>query len=484
MHRRQFLSAGPLAGAVLAAPAILRAAPARGEDIPLLREVLLTLHPGLYRYASPRGIEQGLQRLERNWNETPTLEARFLTLTRFLATLRCGHSYPNFYNQKRAVAERLFARKDCLPLTFQWIGDDMVVTQCLIEGVAIAPGSTITAIDGARPTAILARLLAYARADGGNDGKRRALLSPSGFDEIETFDVLRGLLYGVPPGGTFTLQLHAPGAQRDTAVELPAIDLAQRKRFIRPPDPRSNLPLWQWDMARDGIATLTMPGWAVFNSKWDWQAWLNERIDSLKGAKGLIVDLRQNEGGNDCGDLLLARLSERDIQRPAIDRLVRYRQTPKALDRYLDTWDDSFRDWGEAAVPHSDRFFRLVRSDDPPVIPAKGPAIRVPMVVLTSAQNSSATFQFAELVKSSGLGTLIGTTTGGNRRGINGGAFFFVRLPESGIEFDLPLIGTFPRAPQPDAGIVPDIAVANTARDIARGRDRVMERARAHLLAQ
>jgi hypothetical protein len=91
--------------------------------------------------------------------------------------------------------------------------------------------------------------------------------------------------------------------------------------------------------------------------------------------------------------------------------------------------------------------------------------------------NSSATFQFADLVQASKLGLLVGAPTGGNRRGINGGAFFFLRLPASGLEVDLPLIGTFPATPQPDAGLTPDVAVAETQEDIAQGRDTVLNRA-------
>lgn len=64
-----------------------------------------------------------------------------------------------------------------------------------------------------------------------------------------------------------------------------------------------------------------------------------------------------------------------------------------------------------------------------------------------------------------------------NRRGINGGSFFFVRLLASGIEFDLPLIGYFRLKPEPDAGIAPDIAVAASIADVAAGRDPALERA-------
>jgi len=67
-------------------------------------------------------------------------------------------------------------------------------------------------------------------------------------------------------------------------------------------------------------------------------------------------------------------------------------------------------------------------------------------------------------------------------RGINGGAYFFVRLPKSGLEFDLPIKGYYPERPQPDAGVTPDIAVSTSAADIAAGYDRVLETARKVLL--
>ncbi|MCS3810253.1 hypothetical protein FHY19_003321 [Xanthomonas arboricola] len=57
--------------------------------------------------------------------------------------------------------------------------------------------------------------------------------------------------------------------------------------------------------------------------------------------------------------------------------------------------------------------------------------------VLTSADNSSATFEFARQLQRNGLATLVGQPTGGNLRGINGGAFFFLHLPNSHIEVDL-----------------------------------------------
>jgi C-terminal processing protease CtpA/Prc len=111
-----------------------------------------------------------------------------------------------------------------------------------------------------------------------------------------------------------------------------------------------------------------------------------------------------------------------------------------------------------------------------PIAP-KGPRYKGKVFVLISAANSSATFQFANLIKANQLGHLIGEATGGNQRGINGGAFFFMTLPHSKLVVDIPLIGTFPPTRMPDAGVAPDVVVVDTQADIAVGRDAAMLRA-------
>lgn len=488
MNRRDFLSStAAVVGAHAALPSIARAASTKASnDIAIVREILTTLHPGLYRYNSPLTINAALSALSRQWNAEPDLATRYLALSRFLATIKCGHSYANFFNQTSAVQKQLFDRGTRLPFAFKWVSDKMVVLQDQSCTGSLPRGTVIKAINDTPAKSMLDGLMPYARADGNNDAKRRASLSMTSGDAYETFDVFHGLLFG-PPGlkrGEHRLRIRLPRTTADVQVDLPALTLAQRNGFMKNTNYRGDSPVWDWTMRDDGIAVLQMDGWALFDSKWDWKAWLNDRLDSLAGAKGLIVDIRENEGGLDCGDVILSRLAKKDIIKPKARRLVRYEKTPAHLDPYLDTWDKSFRDWGNQAEKLDDRFFSLKRWDDGGVLTAKTPSVTVPMAVLTSAQNSSATYQFASLAKQLGLGTLIGETTGGNQRGINGGAFFFARLPESGIEFDVPLIGYFPDRKMPDAGITPDINVAVSAADIANGYDRPMADAVARLLRQ
>jgi hypothetical protein len=398
----------------------------------------------------------------------------YLSLSRFLAGVRCGHSYANFYNQKKAVAASLFAGRDKLPFHFRWLDRRMIVTDP--RGLAgLARGDEICRINGRASGAIVQELMAYTRADGHNDAKRIAQLAVEGLEDYETFDVFHALAYPQRPEG-FELEVARAG-KAAKRMAAPAIDLAGRRaQHKEPADP--NAPTFSLAFGARGEAILAMRSWALYDSKWDWKGFLDDAFRQIadRRSDALIVDVRGNEGGLDCGDEIIAHCIDRDLSRAGYERRVRYQKTPADLDPFLDTWDLSFRDWGRDAVKLDDRFYRLLESNSEsraPIRP-KGPRFHGKLLVLVDAVNSSATFQFANLVQSNGLGVLVGAPTGGNRRGINGGAFFFLRLPGSGLEADLPLIGTFPLTPQPDAGLQPDRRIVVSREDVAAGRDRVM----------
>ena len=455
------------------ATARLSPADVRG-DIEILRRAL-ALHPGLYRYASPDDVAGWLAGFERDFVAASDEAGRYLVLSRLLARFRCGHTYASHYNQTPEVVQRLFSRPTRLPFEFRWFGTEMVVTRVYAGVPGLVPGSRVEQLNGVSSARVLRELMTYARADGHNDAKRRSLLSQQGQDSVEYFDVFQSLLFP-PKGGVHRLAVRSPAGKLQR-LELPAITLQARQAQSRVPA-NDGTPFWQWDMRQDGIAVLTMPGWAMYSLKWkNWEPWLQERLDSLAGAKALLIDLRANEGGEEIGENLLARFAPRDLEFAAYAERVRFRQTPADLDPYLDTWDNSFRRLGEGGADLGGGYFQRPGSVSRQIISAKGPRLTLPVAALVGAVNSSATFQFSLQAQSSRLVTLIGQTTGGNLRGINGGCFFFVRLPASGLEFDLPLVGYFSPTPQPDAGITPDIAVTERWEDVMLGRDATMDAA-------
>jgi hypothetical protein len=467
-----FLPAPATAGDTLLSPAAMRA------DIDILSDAYVSLHPGLYRYLTPAGFRREYQRLDRFAATPRTLGDFYLALSAFTASVRCGHSFLNPANQTPAVASALFGKPDRLPFAFTWLDRRMIVTADLGSGHHLPIGSEIVAIDGIGARDMLAKMLLYARTDGSNDARKVADLGIPGDADQPTFDVLRALLFP-SPGPSARVVARVDG--RTVVVACPLMTTAARDKALRHPSQGSPYG-WTFEV-RGQVGILTMPTWAVFHEKWDWQDFIDTSLDTAIDRKlsGIVIDVRDNGGGLDCGAAIIARLIEAPLTADSYSRHVRYRKTPDRLAPYLNTWDRSFKNWGASAIgPDAAGFYTLTRggdTSDTDVIQPKGRRFTPKVAVLVGPKNASATFGFAGLMQRHRLGTLIGEQTGGNCRGINGGAFFFVGLPRSGIEVDLPLIAYWPRTPQPDAGVMPDIAVPARVADIQAGRDAALGRA-------
>lgn len=467
-------------GPALAQPATLLPAADLQADVAILRQAFTALHPGLYRYNTPAQIDAAFHALEVDFQRDRSLAEAYLAFSVFAAKVKCGHTYLNFHNQNKAVAEALF-RSPSVPFHFRWLGKRMIVTKSFARDAHLQPGTEVLAINGTPVAAILERLLTVARADGSNDAKRVASLEVQGRESIEAFDVFFPLFYPSKAPG-MTLRLRGRTAKRPIEIVVPPVSPKERVADGKAAEAGT----FEFRLIDDRMAYLRMPTWALYNSKWDWKAFLAQSFETLarSGASDLVIDVRGNEGGNDVGGVIVSHLITAPAPRQPIKRLVRYRKVPDELAPYLDTWDPSFKDWGAAAIEQGDGFYRLRRDADDDVGAAIAPALprfagRV--WVLVGAANSSATFEFAQAIQQNHLGTLVGQPTGGNQRGINGGAFFFLRLPHSRLEVDLPLIGQFPDGNPPDAGLQPDVVVTPTVRDIAAGRDVEMEAVRNHI---
>lgn len=463
-------------------------------DARVLREAYEALHPGLYRYLTKADEDAAFAALNSKLDHDQSLQDAFVAFSEFAAKVRCGHTQANPFNQSKQTIDTLFKGANRVPFYFEWIDGRMVVTEDFSVLHVFPRGTEILSINEVPVSAILARLMTIARADGANDSKRVAQLGVAGDSEYETFDLYYPMFFPMEQD-QFHFVVRRPGRRRTEQIAAKPLSFAERIAPIRQREAArkgGSDVLFEAKPLEDGSVYLKMPTWALYDSKWDWKRWLNERLDSAadESVPALILDIRGNEGGEDVGNEILAHLIDAPMSLSPMRRLVRYRRVPDNLVPYLETWDNGFRDWGASAVelaepwptaPREVTYLKLTRYDDDSsgdVIRPHGKRFRGRVLVLIDATNSSATFQFAQTVQLHHLGTLIGQPTGGSQRGINGGAFFFLRLPKSGIELDLPLIGTFPPEPTPDAGVTPDVVVTRTAAAIAEGGDPELRAAR------
>jgi hypothetical protein len=452
-------------------------------DVDVLERAYRALHPGLARYNTPAQLDASFARLRAEFAGGATLAEAYLAYSRFAATIRCGHTYANFYNQSGAVAAALLQSPTRVPFRFRWVDGEMVVLANDSADASLVPGTRVLALEGVPTREILRAMLPLARADGGNDAKRIASLEVRGNDRYEAFDVFLPWLFPQVDGRQ-ALRVQSPGDRAPREVTVAALTQAQRLAVREAgaaagaarAEADATAPAWSSRVLDGGVVLLDMPTWALYDSRWDWKAWLQAWFESdvVRAAPALVIDLRRNEGGLDVGNVLLAHLVDAPLDLPGVVRKTRYRRIPADLRPYLDTWDRAFDDWGDQVTPVADGFYRLQRPGEPAEgerIAPVAPRYRGRVFVLVGADNSSATFEFARAVQQARLGTLVGQPTGGSLRGINGGAFYFLRLPGSGIELDLPLVAQFPTTPQPDAGLRPDLPVPVTVADIAGGRD-------------
>ena len=176
-----------------------------------------------------------------------------------------------------------------------------------------------------------------------------------------------------------------------------------------------------------------------------------EAFDKILRAKGLILDVRDNGGGNSgFGDSILSTL----IDRPAKGFRWKTRQ-------YL----PMFRAFDQAEL--------WFAGSPGTVEPSRGKHYQGPVVVLTGPATGSAAEDFVVVFQASGRGKVVGQRTNGST-----GQILTVDLPGGGGFRVCTKWCSYPDGREfVGIGVIPDVEVNPTRRDIADGRDAVLEAA-------
>jgi C-terminal processing protease CtpA/Prc len=242
--------------------------------------------------------------------------------------------------------------------------------------------------------------------------------------------------------------------------------------------PKTRDDMWKFEVLSDNTAILTLNsfglnGWKAMTI--DYKAFLADAFKEIRLRKieHLIIDIRENNGGNDeMADELFSYFTQDDFQFEREGR-TRYVHFPETLKPHIRTWGDN--PWYYNLNPKNPEpqdgyyIFKENFSSQPSGNTKK--IYKGKSYLLISSANTSLAFYTAYRFKNQNIGNVIGRETGGNLNDINGGQIIFLTLPNSGIEIDFPVMGGFSITNQPNTGVQPDIMVEYNTDDIINQSD-------------
>ena len=449
------------------------------EDFKLIHTMVLEVHPGTYRYNTKEEIQRELETLEAKFSNPLTYGEAYLAISRLTAQLKCDHTKAGFNNQNKLVNSVIHYQRDKLPFTFRWIEDKMVVIYNASENDQLSKGTVIKSINAIPVQEIRNSLLPFVGADGATDGNRLSKLEVNGYDfRYNAFDIFYPLVFPVDS----TLHLEIINLKGEfTQIEVSTLSRDERSEILihrYEEFPKNRDDMWDFKVVNDSIGILTinsfgLTGWKAMSL--EYKAYLKSvfTLISQQKVSHLILDIRENTGGNDeMANELFTYLTEVNFQFNREGR-TRYTAFPESLKPFVQTWGDNpwYFDLNPEEGKTKDGYyiFKENKKEGKPL--GNEHLFKGKLYLISGSSNTSLAFYTAYKFRMQKLGLIVGQETGGNLNDINGGQILFLRLPNSKIEIDFPVMGGFMTDPQPNTGVKPDLNIDYTIQDIISSKD-------------
>jgi carboxyl-terminal processing protease len=340
-------------------------------------------------------------------------------LERFIALLHDGHTDISPPAHVRDLS-------DAPPIVMESIEGKAVILDLAevdeLKDAGLSRGAEITKIDG-RPMAEVLQQDLY---------PFMAQSTPQGRDATAYGQLLRG-----PKGSRVVVEVRDLEGNTHTATLTRDSGTPGARRFYQ----GLNRPTVEMRRFPGGIVYFAWNSFGVDQAVADF----DRMFDGLANIRGMIIDVRHNGGGNSTnGDAVTKRL----IDKPAADFVAQLRQHISALGEF---W---FRAEGGTIDPRG-----------------KNPFLG-PVVVLTSRHTASAAEDFVVVLH----GNQRAVVVGGKTMGTTGQPVSFA-LPGGGSARICAKKCFYPDGrPFVGVGIIPDVEVYPSQKDVAAGRDAVLEK--------
>lgn len=353
---------------------------------------------------------------------TKSTQEYYNSLQSMMAQLNDGHTGVYFSEELRELYTR--------PSIFtNLIEDKVIITEVIdpkLTKLGILPGSEITHVNGEYVKAYVTREV-------------RPYVSSS-TEHYRTFAQYNYLFLIGKKGTTVELTYLDPAGKQHTnalTYDWSPIEYFQDKKLL------------EFNMLPNQVAHLTLNGFHDKKIKEEFDA----IYPQLREAKSLIIDIRNNGGGNSSiGWDIMAKLTNKNFS------LVKWESR---------NYQATKRAWGDSQSWYGDQYDYKINNPD------TTDYFHGPVIVLTSPYTFSAAEDFLAAFVQAKRGLIIGEPSGGST-----GQPLFFRLPGGGsaricTKRDYLIDGT----EWVGKGFTPDIYVAPTLRDVMAGKDTVLNKA-------
>lgn len=449
------------------------------SDYTLFRKILEESHPGLYWYTSKdsmnRYFDSGYARITDSMTE-PQFRA---LLSYVIAKINCGHTTTK--NSKAFNRYLDTVRLPLFPLGVKFLKDTAVITANINSRDSILkPGMVINSINNVPINTVRDSLMQYVSADGYNNTHKRQSIS-NGF----AFGAYYKTAFGQTSNFSVGFTDNANNA-RVSSVKLyrTVRDSSFRKQMAFTPKP-SRKERRRLDLSNERVLTIDTARQTAFLEINTFSAgnrlkhFIKKSFREMKhqGVKHLVIDVRNNGGGDVSNSTLLTKFIV-DKKFKLADSLYAVKKT-STYGRYI---SNSFIVWPFMTFTtrkRKDGLYHFGFYERHYFKPHRHNHFDGDIYILTGGNSFSATTLFAGAVKSQKNVLIVGEETGGGQYGNCAWFIPDVTLPNTKVRFRLPKFRLVidNNKVKNGHGVMPDVEVVPTTVSIGKGEDLKMAKA-------
>lgn len=447
------------------------------KDFDLFQTVYKKANAGLYKYHTKQEIDSIFSANRKQINQQTSYRGFYNLIWNVIDFTGSCHndlSYPDSLKKELREQEIFF------PIPLKFLNNKLYTT---LPYETIPVGSEIISINGIEVLKFVSEVSKYTSTDGHNiTGKYAFLETGSLFFYIY-------LAYGEQDSFT----IHYKESEEKKEIVLKSVDYKSaignyKRRFI-PDYEKSKTADYSFcyaDSAKTGLLTVNTFGVGGPKSEGhkSYAAFLDSVFSDLKSRniQNLIVDIRENGGGNDPNDLLLySYLTKRDFRenRSAFTLFNIVPLKKFYVEEEADEINDLEKDLkDEHAVLKNKKYYQNEQFN--PIWTPKPNAYSGKIYLLVSPFVASAGSLFASLVKSDEQSVVIGQETLGGYYGHTGHIPVTYKLPKTGLLLTFSIVDLEQDVEKlsdqkPGDGVKPDYTVEQTIEEYLESTDVVLE---------